>query len=242
MDDVTTSLLRGLEKEATEIQIATKEASSSVLRDLKTKNPQLMAVDVNKLDDIEFTIVYGNNSAESPSLKKYYHLLKVGLFKQISSEVGKFLNQRVTKSELKKHFWIDRYAQDNQLNGICHAPKKEIDKIHQIYDEFQVQSMTDSRDMFIQSINEQVRHIGQPVLPDIRITLAFPTSSTTNILVYYAESDVLKADYIYRLPSVTLDTNVFCRMKQCSATVNLGHKSVKLRQVLLLKFNRCQVP
>ena len=38
MDDVTTSLLRGLEKEATEIQIATKEASSSVLRDLKTKN------------------------------------------------------------------------------------------------------------------------------------------------------------------------------------------------------------
>ena len=214
MDDVTTSLLRGLEKEATENQIATKEASSSVLRDLKTKNPQLMAADVNKLNDIEFTIVYGNNSAESPSFKKYYHQLKVGLFKQISSEVGKFLNQRVTESELKKLFWIDRYAQDNQLNGICHAPKKEIDKIHQIYDEFQAQSMTDSRDMFIQSINEQARHIGQPVLPDIRITLAFPTSSTTNILVYYAEAGVLKADYIYRLPSVTLDTNVFCRMKQ----------------------------
>ena len=44
--------------------------------------------------------------------------------KQISSEIGKFLNKPVADIDLKECLEIDRYAKNNQLNGICHAPKE----------------------------------------------------------------------------------------------------------------------
>ncbi len=213
MDDLTTSLLRDLEEEATEAKVETEEACNKMLRDLHTNNPQLMAAEVKKLNDVNLTMFFGNSSAESKSWKKYHHQLEARLLKQISSEVGKFLNCPVEASELKKYL-VDSRNKNNELNGIVHGPKREIDKVRQICDDFQVRTMTEIRDMFIRVTIERARHIGQPVLPDIRITLLFPTSSTTNVLIYHAEADVVKADCIYRLPSVTLDTNVVLYMKK----------------------------
>ena len=174
MDDATTSLLQGLEEEATEVKIATEKACGTMLRDLETKNPQLMDAGVMKLNDINITIFYGDNSVESLSWKKYHHYWESRLTKQISSEIGKFLNKPVEDIDLKECLEIDRYAKNNQLNGICHAPKEEIDKIRRDWDDFRVMMAKETRDMFIQSINEQARLIGQSVLPEIRITLVLP--------------------------------------------------------------------
>ena len=83
MDDATTSLLQGLEEEATEVKIATEKACGTVLRDLETKNPQLMAAGIMKLNDINITIFYGDNSVESPSWKKYHHYWESRLTKNL---------------------------------------------------------------------------------------------------------------------------------------------------------------
>ena len=214
MDDLATSLIRGLKEEATETQVNLEEACNKMLGDLKTKNPCLMDVHVEKLNDVDITILHDNNSNESKSWKEYHNQWHNRLIGQVSSALEKHLNQSVNESDLKKYLWIERKDKNNQLNGIYHAPKEEIDKIRRDWDDFRVKTVKETRDMFIQSINEQAQRIGQPIVPDIRITIVFPTSSTTNVLIYHAEAGVLQMDCIYRLPSVTLDTNVVIDMKR----------------------------
>ena len=221
MDDLATSLIRGLKEEATETKVETEEAFNNILRDLQTKNPQLMAADVEKLNNVDITILLGDNSDESKSWKEYHNQLEARWLKQISSGIEEHLNQPVEKGELKKHLWIERTEKNNQLNNIVHIPQREINKIRRPWEDFQVKTVKKTRDLFIRSITEQARHIGQPVLPDIHITLVFPTSSTTNVLTYHAEAGVQKTDCLLRLPSVTLDTNVFLNMK-CGKMLDPG--------------------
>lgn len=213
MDDLATSLLQGLEKENAESSVMTAEAFSKVIRDLKTENPELMAAEVTKLNNLNYTVFFDDGSAQSESLRKYYKQLEVRLLSQITSGLEKLLGKPVHASELKKHLWIERKDKSYPLNGIVHVPKQEIEKIRRDYDDFVVKTVKQVRDMFLRSIGEQIRKIGQNVLPDIRMTLIFPTSSTLNVLLYYAEVGVLKADCIFRLPSITLDTNVLIHMK-----------------------------
>ena len=214
MDDLATSLIRGLKEEATETQVNLEEACNKMLSDLKTKNPCLMDVHVEKLNDVDITILFGDNSDESKSWKEYHNQWHNRLIGQVSSALEKHLNQPVDDSDLKKYLWIERKDKNNQLNGIYHAPKEEIDKIRRDWEDFQVKTVKKTRDLFIQSINEQAQRIGQPILPDIRITIVFPTSSTTNVLIYHAEDGLPKMDCIYHLPSVTLDTNVIIDMQR----------------------------
>lgn len=214
MDDLATSLLQGLEKENAESSVMTAEAFSKVIRDLKTENPELMAAEVTKLNNLNYTVVFDDGSAQSESWKKYYKQLEVRLLSQITSGLEKLLGQPVHASELKKHLWTERKDKSYPLNGIVHVPKQDIETIRRDYDDFVVKTVKQVRDMFLRSIGEQIRKIGQDVLPDIRMTLIFPTSSTLNVLLYYAKAGVLKVDCIYRLPSVTLDSNVFINMKR----------------------------
>ena len=216
MDDLATSLIRGLEEEATEIKVETEEAINKVLGDLEAKNPQLMAADVEKLVNIDITILCGNDN-ESKSWEEYHNQWQNRLIEQVSSALEKHLNQPVEESDLKKYLWIERKDKNNQLHNICHIPKQEMDKIRKIrrdWEDFQVKTMKETRDRFIRTTREQARHIGQSVLPDIHITLVFPTSSTTNVLTYHAEAGSVKTNSLLRLPSVTLDANVIIDMKR----------------------------
>ena len=70
MDDLATSLIRGLKEEATETQVNLEEACNKMLSDLKTKNPCLMDVHVEKLNDVDITILFGDNSDESKKLER----------------------------------------------------------------------------------------------------------------------------------------------------------------------------
>ena len=63
------------------------------------------------------------------SWKEYHNQWHNRLIGQVSSALEKHLNQPVDDSDLKKYLWIERKDKNNQLNGIYHAPKEEIDKI-----------------------------------------------------------------------------------------------------------------
>lgn len=214
MDDLAISLLRGLREEFTESNVKLKEACNNALRDLENKASKLMTTQTIKLRDINIRMRLSDNSGESPSWKEYYNQLENRLIGQLSSALENHLNQQITQSELIERIGIDRKDKNNQLNGIFCGPKQEIDKINRDSDDSVIKTVTEMRDMSIRIIGEQTAHIGQPVLPEIRITLVFPTSSTISALMYHAEGEVVKVDCIYHLPSITLDTNVVLRMKR----------------------------
>ena len=218
MDNLADSLLQGLKEEATEIKIATNKVCAEVFRDLHTNYPQLMDVELQKLNDIKFTIFLGHG--ESKAWKKYHSQVEDDILKEIYSSIEKVLNRAVATRELKEYLWIECKDKNNELKGIFHVPKQKIDEIRQMSDDFQAKSMKEMRNQLIQTVNDRAHHIGQPVLPDIHITLIFPTSSTINVLNYQREAGVERDNCIYSLPSVTLDTNVFLNMKR-GETVDL---------------------
>ncbi len=212
MDNLADSLLQGLKEEATEFKVAANTACDEVFRDLHTKHPQLMDAEVKKLNDIKFTIFF--NHGESKAWKKYHSQVEDDILKGISSSIEKVLNRSVETRELEKYLWIECKDKNNELKGIFHVPKRKIDEIRQMSDDFQAKSMKEMRNQLIQTVNDRAHHIGQSVLPDIHITLIFPTSSTINVLNYKREAGVEQDNCIYSLPSVTLDSNVFLNMKR----------------------------
>ena len=214
MDELATSFLRGLKKEFTESNARLKEACDNALRDLENQAPQLTAVQVKELKNVNVEIFFGNMSTESKSWKEYHHQWQNRLIGQLSSALENHVNQPIAKSELIERIRIDRKDKNNQLNGIAYVPKEEIDRINADCDDFVIKTVTEVRDVYIRTIGEQSAQLAQPDLPEVRITLVFPTSSTLNVLMYHAEADVVKVDCIYHLPSITLDTNEVINMKR----------------------------
>ena len=213
MDDLTATLIQGLRKENAESSAITADSVNKALADLETANPELMAAPVTKINNLDFTLVFNRDSTQSNSWKEYHEQLEIRLLNQISFEVGKILNQPVDATNLKEYLRIERQDKSNPLNGIGHVSKQDIDNMRREYDDFVVTTVEQFRDMLLHCISEQNSHIGQTVLPDIRMTLIFPTSSTLNVMIYLAEAGDLKADCIFRLPSITLDTNILIYMK-----------------------------
>lgn len=214
MDDLTNALLHGLKEEVTKSKAEMDTACKEVMKDLRAKNPNLMNAKVERHNKIEFEAFFGEDSVESPSWERFHSQVEVRMLKQISSEIEKSLNKSVQDSDLKNYLRIEREDKNNQWHGIIHCPKQIIDKLRQDSDDFRVQTVTGIRDMIRQTTIDNARNINQVVLPDICMTLSFPTSSTLNILRYREEAGVIKEQCIYSLPSVTLDTDVFLKMKR----------------------------
>ena len=214
MDDLIDALIRDLKEEATKSKVEMDRACAQMMRDLYTKNPELMKAKVEEIENIGITICFGESSVASDSWGKIHNRAEDRILKQIASEIEKFLNESVQDNDLKKHLWIERKGKNNELRGIAHCPKQEIDRLRQVCDDFRMQTITNTWDRFRQVTIDKARNIGQVNLPDIRIILIFPTSNTLNILRYCTEGEVTKEEYIYSLPSVTLDTDVLLKMKR----------------------------
>ena len=214
MDDLTNALLQGLEAEAAKSKAEMNRAYDEVMKDFRSKNPDLTNVKVERHNSIEFTMFLGESSEKSQSWEKFHSQVEDRMLQQISSEIEKSLNKSVQDSDLKNYLRIKREDRKNQLHGIAHCPKQIIDKLRQDSDDFRVQTVTGIRDILRQTTIDNARNINQVVLPDICITLSFPTSSTLNILRHREEAGVIKEQCIYSLPSVTLDTDVFLKMKR----------------------------
>ena len=214
MDELAKSFLRGLKKEYTESNVELKEACDSALRNLENKAPQLMAATVDQLKKVNISVIFRDNSGEPPSWKEYYSQMENRFREQLSSALEKHLNQRISENALIEFIKIDRYEKDNQLNGIYHLPKHKIEKINEDSDNWAIKTVMETRSTFIRGVCEQTAQVGQPILPEIRMTIIFPTSCTLNVMTYRSGADVVKVDCIVHLPSITLDTNVILKMKR----------------------------
>ena len=214
MDDLIDALIQELKEAAAESKVEMDRACDQMMRDLHTENPGLMKAKVEEIKDIDITICFDENSIAADSWGKFHNQVEDRILKQISSEIEKFINKPVQDNDLKKYLWIERKNKNNESQGIALWSKEEIDRLHQTWDDFRIQTITGIRDRFRQITIDNARNIGQVNLPDIRITLIFPTSSTLNILRYCTEDEVTKEEYIYSLPSVTLDTDVFLKIKR----------------------------
>ena len=217
MDDLINALLQELEEEATKSKVEMDRACDQMIRDLHTKNPELMKTKVEEIKNTDITICFDESSIASDSWGKIHNRAEERILKQVASEIEKFLNESVQDDALKKYLWIERESKDNELQGIVHCPKQEIDRLRQACDDFRIQTVINIRDRFRQVTIDSARNIGQVNLPNIRMTLIFPTSNTLNILRYRTKAEVTKEEYIYSLPSVTLDTNVFLKMKRAES-------------------------
>ncbi len=215
MDDLTNALFQGLKEEATESIVEMETACAQLMTDFHTKCPEVIkSAKVERINSVKFTASFCGNSEGSQSWEKFHNQVEDRLLKQITSDIEKFLNKPVQYNDLKELLWIEREDEDNQLQGIAHCPKQEIDKVRQECDDFRVQSVTMYRDMIRQTTIENARNINQIVLPSICMTLSFPTSKTLNFLRYREKAGEVKEQFIYSLPSVTLDTDVFLKMKR----------------------------
>ena len=214
MDDLINALIQDLKEDATKSKVEMDKACAQMMEDLYTKNPALMNAKVEKLENADITICFGESSIASDIWEKIHNRAEARILKQISSEIEKSLNKSVQDNDLKKHLWIEREEKNNQLQGIAHCAKQEIDKIRQVCDDYRMQTITRTWNTFRQITIDNARNIGQVNLPDIRITLIFPTSNTLNILRYRTEAEVTKEEYIYSFPSITLDTDVLLKMKR----------------------------
>ena len=214
MDDLTKTLLQELEEDAGKSKAEMDRACDQMMKDLHAKNPELMKAKVESIENVSFTILFGEDSAVSDIWEKFHNQVEDRMLKRLIDEIEKFLNEPVQDDDLKKHLWIEREGENNQLQGIVHGPKEVIDELRQAYDDFRLQSVINTWDRFRQVTIDNARNIGQVNLPDISITLIFPTSNTLNILKYRTEAEVTKEAYIYSFPSVTLDTDVLLKMKR----------------------------
>ena len=213
MDDLIDALIRDLKKDATKTKVEMDKTCDQMMRDWYADNPELMSAKVENIENVNVTILFGEDSAVSNTWERFHNQVEDRMLKGISSEIEQFLNKSIEHGHLKKHLWIEREEKNNELQGIMHCPKQEIDKVRQVWNDFRVQTIIGIRDRFRQVTIDNARNIGQVNLPDIRIILIFPTSNTLNILRYRTETEITKEEYIYSLPSVTLDTNVFLKMK-----------------------------
>ena len=214
MDDLTNALIQGLKEEATKSKVEMDKACKEIMKNFRAKNFDLMNAKVKRHNSIKFKVFFGESSEESPSWEKFHTQVEDRMLKQLCSEIEKSSNKSVQYDDLKKHLWIERDDENNHFQGILHCPKQVIDKLRQECDNFRVLAVTRFRDSFRQVTIDNARNINQVVLPDICMTLSFPTSSTINILRHGEQAGVIKEQYIYSIPSVTLDSDVFLKMNR----------------------------
>ena len=153
-------------------------------------------------------------STESRSRIEYHNQWQDRLLEQIRSQVRNHFDPPLKEEELDNLLQIDREEKNNQLSAIFHAPSHAhvIDTIRQTFDDLTVNGVINIRDTLIRTTKDFAHGIGQSVLPNIDITMVFPTRSTTNVLQYGEEGGTAHQNWIYSLPSITLDTNIIFGM------------------------------
>ncbi len=214
MNDLIDKLIQDLKEDAAKSKAEMDKACDQMMRDLHTKSPELMKAKFEEIKNTDITICFDESSIASNSWEKFHNRVEGRILKQIASKIEKSLNESVQDDDLQKYLWIERKDENNQLQGVAHCPKQVIDRIRQDCNDFRIQTIIGIWNRFRQVTIDSARNIGQVNLPDIRITLIFPTSNTLNILRYRTEAETTKEEYIYSLPSITLDTDVLLKMKK----------------------------
>ena len=212
MDNLDISLLEGLRAEIAEDYSTRQKLAHQFLKNLESNQPEINVDKITKFNNFDITMFFGDWSTESRSWTEYHNQWQDRLLEQICSQVRNHFDPPLTEEELNNLLQIDREEKNNQLSAIFHVPWHVINTIRQTFDDLAVHSVINMRNTLIRTTTDIARGIGQSVLPDIDITMVFPTPNTTNVLQYSEKGGTAHQNWIYSLPSVTVDTNIIYGM------------------------------
>ena len=223
MDKLQADLLEGIKRENEEEAQAMEEAIDQVGDDayhqiVNQLQNQIPGFTPDNITELELTkhsieILLDNQPNHSASWTKYYTELRNRFLNSVRSAIEDDLGNKIDEKQLNQFLQIDRTKKNNQLAGILHVPDNMADEIRNSFNQFKIDCAINMRNVHIQSAESIPDLTGQPVSPDIDISITFPTSDAINVLKYDKNGGVLKEDCIYSYPSVTLDSNVLINMK-----------------------------
>ena len=204
-----------LEQEQAEFKSAIQKSLQKSLAQLKEQNPELMAAQITKQNDIEISITFGRRQPDG-ILLEYFQQIQDIVTKDVYSQIEKALGRPFTPAEL--------------TFPPLSIPLSEIKKVDQIRENYELAVAKGCLNHNLTFIDENIPE-GQTIRPDIRISLYMPSSSGLRIFIYAESNGIVLIDHVFKPPTVTLDTNVIrtwwenrSKVKRVETLIELGKK------------------
>ena len=193
MDKLQADLLEGIKRENEEEVQAMEEAIDQVGDDayhqiVNQLQNQIPGFTPDNITELELTkhsieILLDNQPNHSASWTKYYTELRNRFLNSVRSAIEDDLGNKIDEKQLNQFLQIDRTKKNNQLAGILHVPDNMADEIRNSFNQFKIDCAINMRNVHLQSAESIPDLTGQPVSPDIDISITFPTSDAINIMV-----------------------------------------------------------
>ena len=169
-----------------------QKSSEKLLAQLKEQNPELMAAQITKQNDIQISIILGRRQPDG-ILLEYLQQIQDIATKDVYSQIEKALGRPVTPAEL--------------TFSSCSAPLSEFKKVDQIEEDYELAVAKGQLNHFLTFIDENIPK-DQTTRPDIRIFLYMPSRRGSRMFIYIESNEIVLIDDIFKPTTVTLDTNV----------------------------------
>ncbi len=181
-----------LEQEHAEFESAIQKSTQKVLAQLKEQNPELMAAQITKQNNIEISITLENRQPDGIKLE-YHKQIQDIVLKDVYSQIEKALGRPVTPAEL--------------TCPPLSIPLSEFKKVNQIEEDYELAVAEGQLNHYLTFIDENIPE-DQTTRPDIRIFLYIPSRRGSRMFIYAESNGIVLIDDIFKSPTVTLDTNV----------------------------------
>jgi len=202
------------EQEHAEFKSDIQKSTQKVLAQLKEQNPELMAAQITKQNDIEISITFKRKQPDGIKLE-YHKQIQDIVCKDVYSQIEKALGRSVTPAEL--------------TFSPASIPLSEIKKLDQIRENYELTVAKGQLNHFLTFIDENIPK-DQTTRPDISIDLYLPSRRGSRMFIYI-ESNGIAMDHIFKPPTVTLDTNVVktwwenrSKVEHVETLIELGEK------------------
>ncbi len=203
------------EQKHAEFKSGIQKSSLKLLAQLKEQNPELMAAQITKQNDIQISIILGRRQPDG-ILLEYLQQIQDIATKDVYSQIEKALGRSVTPAEL--------------TFSSCSAPLSEFKKVDQIEEDYELAVAKGQLNHYLTFIDENIPK-DQITRPDIRIFLYMPSQSGSQMFIYIESNGIVLIDDIFKLPTVTLDTNVVrewwenrSKVERVETLIELGKK------------------
>ena len=180
------------EQEHAEFKSAIQKLTQKLLAQLEDQNPELMAAQITKQNDIAISIALGKRQLDG-ILLEYHEQIHDIVLKDVYSQIEKALGRSVTPAEL--------------TFSPSSAPLSEFKKVNQIEEDYELAVAKGQQNHFLTWIDENIPE-DQTTRPDIRIFLYLPSPRGSRMSIYVESNGIVLIDDIFKPPTVTLDTNV----------------------------------
>ncbi len=181
-----------LEQEHAEFKSGIQKSSQKLLAQLKDQYPEFINAQITKLNDIQISTTLKRKQPDGILLEHLQQIQDI-LLKDLYSQIEKALGRPVTPAEL--------------TFPPLSISLSEIKKLDQIREDYELAVAKGWLNHNLTFIDENIPK-GQTARPDIRISLYIPGQNGSRMFIYAESNGIVLIDDIFKLPTVTLDTNV----------------------------------